>query len=121
MKKEQIVLYFLNALGAMAYSLIAPLFPPLFKERDISNIICSYLIVIICITNIIAGIYCSYLSEKFGQKNLFLFCVVGQTLSTFFYGFSVYIYNIPLFIIILFINRLFHGFCTGIINVQAFL
>ena len=120
MKKEQIVLCFLNALGAMAYSLIAPLFPPLFKERDISNIICSYLIAIICVTNIIAAIYCSYLSEKFGQKNLFLFCVVGQTLSTFFYGFSVYIYNIPLFLIIGFINRLFHGFCTGIVNVASF-
>ena len=105
----------------MAYSLIAPLFPPLFKERDISNIICSYLIAIICVTNIIAAIYCSYLSEKFGQKNLFLFCVVGQTLSTFFYGFSVYIYNIPLFLIIGLLIVYFMGFVQELLMLQVFL
>ena len=48
MKKEQLILFYINALGAMAYSLIAPLFPPLFKERGIENLIVSFLIVIIC-------------------------------------------------------------------------
>lgn len=120
MKKEQIVLCYLNALGAMAYSLIAPLFPPLFKERGIENIVCSYIIAIICLTNIIAAIYCSYLCEKFGQLNLFLFSVIGQTFSTFFYGISVFISNNPLFIFLGFANRLFHGFCTGVVNVVSF-
>ena len=120
MKKEQIVLCYLNALGAMGYSLIAPLFPPLFKERGIENIICSYIIAIICLTNIIAAIYCSHLSQKFGQLNLFLFSVIGQTFSTFFYGFNVFITNETLFIIAGFANRLFHGFCTGIVNVASF-
>ena len=104
----------------MAYSLIAPLFPPLFKERGIENIVCSYIIAIICLTNIIAAIYCSYLCEKFGQLNLFLFSVIGQTFSTFFYGISVFISNNPLFIFLGFANRLFHGFCTGVVNVISF-
>ena len=120
MKKEQFVLFLINALGAMAYSLIAPLFPPLFKERDIDNLIVSFLIVIISLTNIISAIFCPYLSQKLGQLNLFLFCVIGQTFSTFFYGFSVYIKNNSLFLFLGFINRLFHGFCVGIINVASF-
>jgi MFS family permease len=80
----QLVLFLINALGAMAYSLIAPLFPPLFKERDIDNLIVSFLIVIISLTNIISAIFCPYLCQKLGQLNLFLFCVIGQTFSTFF-------------------------------------
>lgn len=120
MKKEQIVLYYLNALGSMAYSLIAPLFPPLFKERGIENIVCSYIIAIISLTNIIAAIYCSYFCQKFGQLNLFLFTVIGQTFSTFFYGISVFISNNLLFIILGFTNRLFHGFCAGMVNVVSF-
>ena len=120
MKKEQLVLFLINALGAMAYPLIAPLFPPLFKERDIDNLIVSFLIVIISLTNIISAIFCTYLCQKLGQLNLFLFCVIGQTFSTFFYGFSVYIKNNSLFLFLGFINRLFHGFCVGIINVASF-
>jgi MFS family permease len=98
MNKVQIVLFYLNALGAMGYSLIAPLFPPLFKERGLSNLVCSYIIACISLTNVIAAIYCSFLSEKFGQKNLLLFSVTGQTICIFLYGLSVYIYNNPLFI-----------------------
>ena len=120
MKKEQLILFYINALGAMAYSLIAPLFPPLFEERGIENLIVSFIIVIICTTNIISAIFCSYFSQKFGQLNLFLFCVIGQSFCTFFYGFSVFIKNNNLFIFLGFLNRLFHGFCVGILNVVSF-
>ena len=48
MKKEQLTLCLLNGISSMGYSLIAPLFPPLFKERGIENLIVSFLIVIIC-------------------------------------------------------------------------
>jgi len=120
MNKVHIVLFYLNALGAMGYSLIAPLFPPLFKERGLSNLVCSYIIACISLTNVIAAIYCSFLSEKFGQKNLLLLSVTGQTICIFLYGVSVYIYNNPLFIFFGFVNRLAHGFFAGVVNVACF-
>ena len=120
MKKEQIVSCYLNALSAMGYSLIAPLFPPLFRERGLSNILCSYLISIICITNIISALSCSSICQKVGQKKLLLLSVSGLSLSMFCYGFGIYISQNNFFVIFEFINRLFHGFFCGLINVICF-
>ena len=120
MKKEQIVACYLNALSAMGYSLIAPLFPPLFKERGLSNLLCSYLISIICLTNIISALTCSSLCQKFGQKNLLLLSVSGLSLSMFLYGLGIYISENNIFVIFEFSSRLFHGFCCGLVNVISF-
>ena len=120
MKIEQIVACYLNALSAMGYSLLAPLYPPLFKERGLSNILCSYLISIICLTNIISALSCSTICQKFGQKELLLASVLGLTLSIILYGLGIYITTNNIFVIFEFADRLFHGFCSGLINVICF-
>ena len=120
MKIEQITLCLLNGISSMGYSLIAPLFPPLFKERLLSNLVCSYLISIFCTTNILSALICSNLCQKFGQKGLFLLSTLGNSLSITFYGFIIYIKNNKYFLIFSFLNRLFHGFFSGIVNVICF-
>ena len=120
MKKEQITLCLLNGISSMGYSLIAPLFPPLFKERLLSNLVCSYLISIFCTTNILSALTCSYIVQKFGQKGIFLLNTLCNSLSIAFYGFIIYIKNNKYFLILSFINRTFHGFFSGIVNVICF-
>ena len=120
MKKEQLTLFLLNAISSMGYSLIAPLFPPLFKERSISNLTCSYLISIFCTTNILAALTCSYLCQKFGQKILFLISALMNSLAIILYGFIIYITNNKYFLIFSFINRILHGFVSATINVICF-
>ena len=71
MKKEQLTLCLLNGISSTGYSLIAPLFPPLFKERSLTNLLCSYLISIFCTTNILSALTCSYICQKVGQKPFF--------------------------------------------------
>ena len=104
----------------MGYSIIAPLFPPLFKERGISNITCSYLLTCFCITNILSSLLCSYLSTKFGQQGFLLFCTLGQAISVMLYGLIIYIPNNELFLALGFIIRLCHGFFSGNVNVLSF-
>ena len=120
MKKEQLTLCLLNGISSMGYSLIAPLFPPLFKERSLSNLVCSYLISIFCTTNILSALICSYICQKVGQKNFFLVSTLGNSLSMIFYGFIIYISNNKYFLILAFINRTFHGFFSGTVNVICF-
>ena len=120
MKKEQLTLFLLNAISAMGYSLIAPLFPPLFKERFISNLTCSYLISIFCATNILSAFTCSYLCQKFGQKILFLISALMNSLAIILYGFIIYITNNKYFLIFSFINRILHGFVSATVNVICF-
>ena len=120
MKKEQLTLCLMNGISSMGYSLIAPLFPPLFKERLLSNLVCSYLISIFCITNIISALSCSYICQKVGQKLLFLISSLGNSLSIMFYGFIIYITDNKVFLIFAFINRVIHGLFSGTINVICF-
>ena len=120
MKYVQLILCYLNLLSAMSFSLIAPLLPPLCKEKGISNEICSYIISSLCATQILTALYCPNLIQKFGQKRLFLVSVFGQTLCTFFYGFMVFIRNNTLFIFLGFVSRLLHGFFTSIVNIISF-
>ena len=120
MKKEQLTLCLLNGISSTGYSLIAPLFPPLFKERNLSNLLCSYLISIFCTTNILSALICSYLCQKLGQKPFFLFSVLGNSLSIMCYGFIIYLKDNKYFLILSFINRINHGFFSGTINVICF-
>ena len=120
MKKEQLTLCLSNGISSMGYSLIAPLFPPLFKERSLSNLVCSYLISIFCTTDILSALTCSYISQKVGQKLLFLISISGISLSLIFYGLIIFITNNKYFLLLSFINRLFHGFFSGLINVICY-
>ena len=119
MKYVQIIIFYLNLLGAMGFSLIAPLFPPLCKEKGISNQICSYIISSLCITQIFASIYCPTIIPKVGIKRLFLISLIGQTICTFFYGFMVFIDINSLFIFTGFVTRLFHGIFSSFVSVIA--
>lgn len=120
MKYVQLILCYLNLLSAMSFSLIAPLLPPLCKEKGISNQICSYIISSLCFTQILTALYCPNLIQKYGQKRLFLISVIGQTVCTFFYGFMAFIYNNSLFIFTGFLARLLHGFFTSVVNIISF-
>ena len=120
MKYVQIIIFYLNILGAMGFSLIAPLFPPLCKIKGISNQVCSYIISSICISQIYGSIYCPPFIDKIGIKKLFLISLIGQTFCTFYYGFMSYIDNNFLFIFTGFIARLLHGLFTAFVSVIAF-
>ena len=120
MKKEQLTLCLLNGISSMGYSLIAPLFPPLFKERSLSNLLCSYLISIFCFPNILAALTCSYICQKFGSKGFFLINALGNSLAMIFYGFIIYIINNKYFLFFIFINRIIHGFFSGYVNIICF-
>ena len=120
MKYAQLIIFYLNTLGAMGFSLIAPLFPPLCKDKGISNQICSFIISSICISQIYGSVYSAYYIQKIGMRKLLLISLVGQTACTFLYGFMEYIQNNWLFILSGFTYRLFHGFFSSCVCVIAF-
>ena len=120
MKYTQMIVFFFNIIGAMGFSLIAPLFPPLCKLKGISNEICSYIISSICISQIFGSIYSPIFIEKVGIKQLYLISLIGQSICTFCYSFIVYIDNNFIFIITGFIIRLLHGIFSIFVSVISF-
>ena len=120
LKKEQLYICFINMLASMGYSLVAPLLPPMCKEKGISNQTCSYLISILALVQIIVSIYFPIIVEKYGRKKLFLLSLIIQTLVTIYYGLMNYINNNFYFILTGFINRIIHGISCCIINITCF-
>ena len=120
LKKEQFFICYLNILAAMGISIIAPLFPPMCKEKQISNEICSYIIAILSLSQIITSIFSPIILEKFGKKNIFYSSLIFQTLITFCYGLMYYIKSNFIFILTGFILRIIHGFCGCMINIICF-
>ena len=120
MKRALIIIFFLNALGGMGFSLIAPLFPPLCKERGISNETCSLIIAIISITEMLTAVTCPYLTKKYGQIKMMLIALLGQTATVFVFGFLVFIPNNALFLLVAFANRLCQGFFNSVVNIISF-
>lgn len=120
LKREQIFICFINTLASMGYSLVAPLLPPMCKEKGISNQVCSYLISIMALVQIFTSIYFPKLIEKYGRKKLFFSSLIIQTLVTIYYGIMNYINNNFYFILTGFINRIVHGISCCIINIICF-
>ena len=119
-KKEQIYICFINMLASMGYSLVAPLLPPMCKEKGISNQTCSYLISIMALVQILTSIYFPKFIEKYGRKKIFLLSLIIQAIITLYYGIMNYIENRFYFILTGFINRIIHGiFCCNI-NIICF-
>jgi cyanate permease len=58
-------------LASMGYSLVAPLLPPMCKEKGISNQTCSYLISILALVQIFVSVCFPVFVEKYGRKRIF--------------------------------------------------
>ena len=120
LKIEQKYICFINMIASMGYSLVAPLLPPLCKEKGISNQTCSYIISILALVQIIISINFPILLEKFGRKKIFFTSLIVQTLVTIYYGLMNYINNTFYFILSGYINRIIHGIACASINIICF-
>lgn len=120
LKNQQILLCYINALASMNVSLIAPLFPPICKEKHISNEICSYIISILSFSQIIIFIYSPLILSKFKRDKLFLFSLIIQTLITIYYGIMYYIKSNYIFIFSGLLIRVIEGFCGSMIGINCF-
>ena len=120
LKKEQIYICFINMTASMGYSLVAPLLPPMCKEKGISNQTCSYLIAILALVQIITSFNFPKLANKYGRKKLFFTSLIIQILVTIYYGIMSYIKNSFYFLLTGFINRIIHGIVCCLININCF-
>jgi predicted MFS family arabinose efflux permease len=75
MKREIILLFSVNIMSAIGYSLIAPLYPSIAKERGIGEHLCGLIISMFALSNFFATPFCPMLISKYGRKNIFYFAL----------------------------------------------
>jgi MFS family permease len=83
MKKELIVLFSINVLSAIGYSLIAPLYPPVAAERGVKEYMVGLIISLFAITNFIVTPFSPQIISKYGRRKVFYF---AMTLEVYNYN-----------------------------------
>jgi DHA1 family multidrug resistance protein-like MFS transporter len=76
MNKDLVLLFCINALSAIGYSLIAPLYPSLAKDRNMGEGLCGTVIAIFAVSNFIITPFCPVLIQKYGRKNIMVYALV---------------------------------------------
>ena len=73
MKKEIILLFAINVMSAMGYSLVSPFFPELAQERGIPENITGLIITTYAVANFIVTPFYLTLLKMYGRKTIFYF------------------------------------------------
>ena len=71
MTRELILLFIINTLSAIGYSLIAPLFPSIAHERGLKEHVIGIIISIFAISNFVATPSCPKYIGLYGRKQMF--------------------------------------------------
>lgn len=120
MKSEQYILCIINIIGAMGYSFIAPLYPPMALEKNVSQKMCGNVFGIFALSQILVILMTPSLIKTYGRKKLFLFGTFSNIFSGALYALLPYINNYYLFIALSFFIRIVHGGGCGLTNVIAY-
>lgn len=110
-------LFLMNFFSGNAYSMLSPLFPSLAVKKGLTETIVGLIIGIFDLSNIIITCFTPILSVKFTRIKLLYIATFLEATSTFSYGIiGYYVNSYYLLIILIFIARIVHGMCSGIIG-----
>ena len=114
MNFQILILAIINSFSALGYSLIAPLFPTLGKDKKIGEDIIGIIISFFPFSNILIIFFLPYLIYNFGRKKIFYLAAILEGGCTIFYGFLIFFNNFFTFFLLSILSRFFHGVGAGI-------
>ena len=118
--KITIILFFMNTFSGMGYSILAPLFPSLGTKEGLTESLICWIISLFAMSNTLITPFTPFLCKKFGRIKLLYFSTFCEATCTLLYGFLVLIKSFYLLIILMFIIRIIHGCCCGIIGTLVY-
>jgi len=78
MNREIFLLFFVNIISGIGYSLVAPLFPSIALKRSLSEFTIGFIISLYAIANLIVTPFTDKFFKKFGKKNVFFCSILGE-------------------------------------------
>ena len=120
MRRPHYILFFMNMFTAMAYSIIAPLFPGIAARHGVNEEILGFLMSILALASFCSTPFVPKLINKFGRLDILYFATFGEATCVIIYGFFNLISSFKLFLIVGFTVRIIHGVFTGIVGVLVY-
>lgn len=84
MNKEIFLLFTVNVLSGIGYSLVAPLFPSIALKRGLSEFVIGFIISLYAIANLLVTPFTYKFFKNFGKKKVFLIAI-GLEVSYIFF------------------------------------
>ena len=116
MNYQILILFIINSFDSMGYSLIAPLFPIIGENMQISESLLGWIIAVNSLANFSITPFAPQLIQKIGRFKIFYISSFIYSFSVISYGLFKYITNFTFFVLISFTIRIIHGMATGIIS-----
>lgn len=110
----------INILSGIGFSIIFPLFPSFGIKNGLPESSIGCLIGIFSLSRIFISPFTSLLIKKFSRYKLLYFATFFEATSTLLYGIISFINSFYGILFSMFIIRLIHGCCCGIINFLIF-
>ena len=120
MKRSQVLLFLMNMLSGMGYSIVSPLFPLLGEKGNLGEDLLGFLISIYALSSFFLIPFSPIFCKKFGRINILYISTFGEATCMLLYGILSFINSFYLLIIMMFILRIIHGICAGFVGVLVY-
>ena len=114
------ILFFMNVFSGMGYSILSPLFPSLGTKEGLTEALIGWIISIFAMSNTLITPFTPFLCKKFTRIKLLYFSTFCEASCTILYGFLGLISSYYPLILSMFIIRIIHGCCCGIIGTLVY-
>ena len=110
------IFFFMNMFSGMGFSILAPLFPSMALKHGLSESLIGWILGIFAFSSTCISPFTPSLIKKFSRIKLLYFSTFCEATSTLLYGLIGFINSYYGLLFFMFIIRIIHGCCCGIIG-----
>ena len=114
------ILFFMNIFSGMGFSILSPLFPLMGLKNGFSESLIGWVIGIFALSSTSISPFTPLLIKKFTRIKLLYYATFCEATSTLLYGIISFINSFYGILIFMFIIRIIHGCCCGIVGTLVF-
>ena len=114
------ILWCINTFSGMGFSILSPLFPSMGIKNGFSESLIGWIIGIYALSSTCISPFTPLLIKKFTRIKLLYVCTFFEATSTLLYGIIGFLNSFYMILIFMFIIRIIHGCCTGIIGTLVY-
>ena len=115
-----LILFFMNMFSGMGFSILSPLFPAFGIKNGLTESLIGWVIGVFALSSTCISPFTPRLIKRFTRIKLLQISTFCEASSTLLYGIISYINSFYALLIFMFIIRIIHGCCCGIIGTLVF-
>ena len=118
--KTTTILFFMNMFSGMGFSILAPLFPSIGIKNGLTESLIGWVLGVFALSSTCISPFTPLLIKKFTRIKLLYFATFCEASSTLLYGIITFLNSFYAILFFMFLVRILHGCCCGIIGTLVY-